>query len=420
MVKNIIPFAHGGCGLINKVVSVGSRETLLNEALKLKTYTISNADLSVFYRIADGTLSPLQGPMDEAEFYSVLDTEVIKREGKFYAWTIPMAFPIPAQEKDDFKVGQRVAVKDQSGVMVGTLEITSIYPFDKARYNKAVYGTKRIDHPGFRMINGDQKEYLLGGEILAFVSSGNFSYQKHMLSPKATRKLFTEKGLDRIVAFQTRNALHRAHEYVLVHALEKLTKEGFFTGVVLNPLLGATKSDDIPAEIRVKTYEVLINDNLLGEGDKDLEFWKTKDYSFDDQLLFIGLDMKMFYAGPKEAIMHAIYRQNQGFTNIIIGRKHADAPFDNGESLWGDFQAQDKFDNLSGELLIKPINIGFASYFEELGRVGLVEDFKNKGYHQVSISGKDLRQKLMRSEPIDERIMRKQIAEILSEFYRKE
>jgi adenylyl-sulfate kinase len=205
----------------------------------------------------------------------------------------------------------------------------------------------------------------------------------------------------------------------MVYAMEKLTREGFFTGVVLNPLVGATKSDDVPAEIRMRTYEILIKRRLIGEGDKDQDLWKDKPYDLCDQVLLAGLDTKMFYAGPKEAVMHAIYRQNYGFTDIIIGRKHADAPFDNGECAWGDFQAHEKFDNLKGELLIKPLKVGFFAYFEELSRVGLVDEYAGKGYTQVSISGKELREKLHKNQEIDSRVMRKHVARILSHFYQE-
>ena len=240
-----------------------------------------------------------------------------------------------------------------------------------------------------------------------------------MLTPSETRKLFNEKKWQRIVAFQTRNPLHRAHEYTMVYAMEKLTKEGFFTGVVLNPLVGQVKGDDIPADTRMKTYEALIDDKLIGAGDKDIEFWKTKKYDLCDELVLVGLDMRMFYAGPKEAVMHAIYRQNLGFTDIIIGRKHADARFDDGTPAWGDFDAQEKFDKLKGKLYIKPLKVGFAAYFEEIARVGLVDEFKKKGYHQISISGKELRKKLEDQDPVDERIMRPPVAQILREFYKK-
>jgi sulfate adenylyltransferase len=134
--------------------------------------------------------------------------------------------------------------------------------------------------------------------------------------------------------------------------------------------------------------------------------------------LLLGLDIKMFYAGPKEAIMHAIYRQNFGFTDIVIGRKHADAPYDDGKDIWDGLAAQRKFDELKGELLIKPVKVGFAAFYEELGRVGLVDECGPKGYKQVSISGRELREKLRAGNLPDPRIMRPETAKILIESMR--
>jgi len=415
--KNIIPSPHGGCGLINRIIPEFERESFVQKAMKSKTYTISDADLSMFYRIADGALSPLEGPMDKKEFYKVLEEEVIERNGKKYVWSIPIAFPISKNESENYEIGETVVVKTELGVIVGSLEITDIYYFDKDYYNKIVYGTERTDHPGPRIFNDDSRDYLLGGKIWALPQLNHPVYGKYMLTPEKTRILFKELKWERIIAFQTRNALHRAHEYAIVYAMEKLTKEGYFTGAVLNPLVGATKSDDVPADIRMKTYEALLKSKLLGYGDIDINLWEEKGYDLDEQLVLIGLDVKMFYAGPKEAIMHAIYRQNYGFTDIIIGRKHADAPFDDGTPVWGDFDAQAKFDKLNGELLIKPVKVGFAAYFEEIGRVGLIKEYKDKGYKIVSISGKELRQKLQNGDPVDERIMRKPVADVLMEFY---
>jgi len=417
--KDVIPPPHGGYGLINRIVPELEREFFEEKASKYKTYTISDADLSVFFRITDGALSPLEGPMNSNEFYRVLDEEIIERNGKKYAWTIPIAFPVFKKDAKEFKVGETVIVKSEDGKIIGTLTISDIYYFDKKRYNRSVYGTDRTDHPGPHIINDDPRDYLLGGKIWAFPQHKHPEYGKYMLSPSETRSLFSERKWERIVAFQTRNPLHRAHEYAIVYAVEKLTKEGFFTGAILNPLVGATKSDDVPADVRMKTYEALIKNRLLGYGDKDLTFWKAKGYDLTDQLLLIGLDMKMFYAGPKEAIMHAIYRQNYGFTDIIIGRKHADAPFDDGIPVWGDFDAQGKFDNLKGELIIKPLKVGFAAYFAEIGRVGLIEKFTPQGYKPVNISGKALRKKLADNEPVDESIMRKPVVDILKDFYLK-
>ena len=156
---------------------------------------------------------------------------------------------------------------------------------------------------------------------------------------------------------------------------EKLLREnGKRTGVVLNPLVGQLKGDDVPADVRMQTYEALVQNRELGRGDLDEQLWKRCGQRFSDQLELVGLDMRMYYGGPSEAVMHAIYRQNLGFTHFIIGRKHADAPYDDKTPIWGDFDAQEIFRKLGGELVIQTVNVGFAAYFEELGRVGLVED----------------------------------------------
>ncbi len=407
---------HGGMGLMNRTVDANT----LNEKLSQsdgKVYQISDADLSVFYRMADGALSPLEGPMNAAEFNQVLDEEVIVRNGKKYAWTIPLAFSITKSEAEVLNTGDMVAVKNEAGDLIGALDITDIYAFDKKKYNGSVYGTDREDHPGARIYNEDPRDFLLGGKIWALPQPQDPRFGKYMLTPTETRALFKDKQWERTVGFQTRNALHRAHEYALVHAVETLTKEGHFTGAVLNPLVGATKSDDVPADIRMHTYEVMLEERVFGAGDLDLDLWKEKGRDFEDNLILIGLDMKMYYAGPKEAIMHAIYRQNYGLTDIVIGRKHADAPFDDGEAIWGDFDAHDKFDQLHGELLIQPAKVGFAAFFEEINRVGLISEFKPKGYHSVFISGKAVRKKLNAAEDVDPRILRKCVGDILKVFY---
>ena len=411
--------SHGGCGLINRIVPEIEKEVMLAELSDAEIYHISDPDLSIFYRIADGGLSPMEGPMDSSEFNLVLEKEYIERNGKKYAWTIPIAFSVAERDTKNLSVGDTVAVKDSRGTIIGALEITDIYPFDKNKYNYSVYKTERADHPGARIFNDDPREYLLGGRIWAFPEQKNWNFGRYMLTPIETRALFQKKDFERIIAFQTRNALHRAHEYALLYAAEKLTREGHFIGAVLNPLVGSTKSDDVPADIRMKTYEALLKARMFGYGDEDEDLWKSKGYSFEDHLLLIGLDMKMFYAGPKEAIMHSIYRQNYGFTDIVIGRKHADAPFDDGSAIWGDFDAHDKFDALNGELLIQPVKVGFAAYFKEIERVGLISEFKAKGYHTVFISGKEVRKSLQDGKEPDERIMRKSVADILIDYYAK-
>src|SRR5207249_7509594 len=140
----------------------------------------------------------------------------------------------------------------------------------------------------------------------------------------------------------------------------------------LNPLIGETKGDDVDAPTRMRTYRALIENRVLGQGDLDEELWKKVGRNFNDNVLLLGLDIKMFYGGPKEAIMHGIYRQNFGFTDIVIGRKHADAPYHDGSPIWGDFDAQEIFSALKGDLRIKPLKVGFAAYYESVGRVDLM------------------------------------------------
>ena len=172
------------------------------------------------------------------------------------------------------------------------------------------------------------------------------------------------------------------------------------------------------AATRMRTYRALIENKALGQGDKDEALWRKVGCDITDRIILLGLDIKMFYGGPKEAIMHGIYRQNFGFTDIIIGRKHADAPYDDGKDIWDGLAAQRKFDELKGELLIKPVKVGFAAYYEELGRVGLVDEYGPKGYKQVSISGREMREKLRAGELPDPRVMRPETARILIERMR--
>jgi sulfate adenylyltransferase len=407
---------HGGLSEpIDRMVPAAEVADFRARAASLPRVPISDADLSSLHRFGDGGLSPLTGPMDAETYERVLDNEVVVHNGRPYAWTIPIAFPVEEKLTHVLKIGQTVALVNSKNEVVGTLVLQDIFAWDKPRYIQGVYGTERTDHPGAKMVTSDPRTMLLGGEVRVLPEPKHPEYGDLVLSPRETRALFKKKGWQRVVAFQTRNPLHRAHEYALVAGAERLTAEGFLTGAVLNPLVGETKGDDVDAATRMRTYRALIESKALGEGDKNEEVWKMAGRDLTDNLLLIGLDIKMFYAGPKEAVMHAIYRQNFGFTDIVIGRKHADAPYDDGKDIWDGLAAQRKFDELKGDLKIKPVKIGFAAFFEELGRVGLVDEYGPKGYKQVSISGRDLRTKLRAGEMIDPRIMRPETSRILIE-----
>ena len=404
---------HGGLSEpVNRMVA--DVETFLSKANGLTRVPVSDADLSSVYRFGDGGLGPLTGPMDAQTYHRVLDESVIEVDGKRYAWTIPISLPVSSDLAKTLSIGQKVALENTSGEIVAVLDISDIFEWDKTKYLQRVYLTDRTDHPGADMVlNGDSdKTHLLGGKIQVLPQPKNPHFGQYVLSPREVRPLLAQKGWNRVVAFQTRNALHRAHEYALVYGLETLLRQGHNAGACLNPLMGETKSDDVRAEIRMQTYEALIASRGLGEGDSDAELWQKRGESVPDRVILLGLDIKMFYAGPKEAVMHAIYRQNFGFTDIIIGRKHADAPYRDGSAIWGDFDAQEIFENLNGELQIQPVNVGFAAYYESLGRVDLMENHPDE--QPVFISGSQVRETLSNGSQVDPRIMRPSTSEILS------
>ncbi|MXZ10497.1 MAG: sulfate adenylyltransferase [Gemmatimonadetes bacterium] len=404
---------HGGLSEpVNRLIV--DVETFLSKANGLTRVPVSDADLSSVYRFGDGGLSPLTGPMDAQTYHRVLDESVIEVNGKRYAWTIPISLPVSSDLAKTLSIGQKVALENTSGETVAVLDISDIFEWDKTKYLQRVYLTDRTDHPGADMVlNGDaDKTHLIGGEIQVLPQPKNPHFGQYVLSPREVRPLLTQKGWNRVVAFQTRNALHRAHEYALVYGLETLLRQGHNAGACLNPLVGETKSDDVRAEIRMQTYEALIASRGLGEGDSDVELWQKRGESVPDRVILLGLDIKMFYAGPKEAVMHAIYRQNFGFTDIIIGRKHADAPYHDGSAIWGDFDAQEIFERLNGDLQIQPVNVGFAAYYESLGRVDLMENHPDE--QPVFISGSQVRDTLSNGEQVDPRIMRPSTSEILS------
>lgn len=401
---------HGGLSEpVNRIDAHAAADT------SLPTVEVNEVDRTSLYRIADGTLSPLTGPMGKADYDNVLAKGAIERGGKMWAWTIPVSLPVTDEEAAGCTAGTKIALSFE-GKVFGTLTVDSCFDWDKAAFIKAVYRTERTDHPGARLWTEDARTKLVGGEIslVPFVDERPFAGR--VMSPDATRKLIADQGWQQSIAFQTRNPLHRAHEYALVYGAEVILREtGKKTGVALNPLVGQLKGDDVPASTRMETYEALVQNRYLGEGDKDESLWNDKGQDLNDNLELVGLDMRMYYGGPAEAVMHAIYRQNLGFTHFIIGRKHADAPFDDKEAIWGDFDAQTVFNELGGELNIKTVNVGFAAYFEEIGRVGLMEE--NKENTSVFISGTKVREQLVSGQNPDPRIMRESTAKILVDYY---
>lgn len=415
--QDLVP-VHGGLAeLVDRIVPFNRKAAFLGEAAKLPSIRVSGADLATVHRFADGALSPLIGPMKKQAVELALTEKVVLSEGGRYAWTIPISLPLTDAEARLLVAGGSCAVRTETGEVVAIVDDLEVFDWDKPAYVLAVYGTERVDHPGGRIVDNDDRSKLLGGSIRVLPQRSHKEYGEFMLSPMGVRSFIREKKWERALAFQTRNPLHRAHEYALVYGVEQLTAAGFFTGAVLNPLMGELKGDDVPAAMRMRCYRKLHSERLLGEGDKDESIWKKAGYDISDIFELIGLDIKMFYGGPSEAVMHGIYRQNYGFSDIVIGRKHADAPFEDGSAIWGDFDAHEIFENLPGELHIKPCKVGFAAFYEKLGRVDLTE--RHKDEKPFSISGTQVRAQLQAGERPDPRIMRPETSDILIEAYKQ-
>ena len=401
---------HGGLtDLVDRIVPAEER---WNDLPKIQ---VNETDRTTLYRIADGTLSPLTGPMNEDDYHSVLARAGIERDGKLWAWGIPTILPVTDAEAEAMASGGEFALCDEDGVF-GVIDVAGTYAWTKDEFLAGVYGTDRHDHPGAGLWLADERTKLVHGQISLKDYADPRPFAGYVNTPKETRGLIEEHGWEQAIAFQTRNPLHRAHEYALVYGAEVILREtGKKTGVVLNPLVGQLKGDDVPAATRMETYVSLLENELLGEGDRDDELWGEKGQCLTTQSKLVGLDMRMYYGGPREALMHAIYRQNHGFSHFIIGRKHADAPYADGTAIWGDFDAQTIFEEVDGHLAISTVNVGFAAYFEEIGKVGLMEE--NKENTSVFISGTKVRSILNDGELPDERIMRPTTAKILVEYY---
>jgi len=414
---DLVP-VHGGLAEpVDRTVPFNEKAAFLAEADALPSIRVTDADLATVYRIADGALSPLTGPMKQAAFDRALDEKVIESNGGRYAWTIPISLPLTDAEAGGLAAGGACSVKTEDGQVVAIISDLEVFDWDKAKYLRCVYGTERVDHPGGRIVDNDDRTKLIGGELRALPQRSNKEYGELMFSPRMCRSFIRDKKWERALAFQTRNPLHRAHEYALVYGVEQLTAAGHFAGAVLNPLMGELKGDDVPAATRMLCYRRLHSERLLGEGDKEQAIWDKAGYDISDVFELIGLDIKMFYGGPSEAVMHGVYRQNYGFSDIVIGRKHADAPFEDDEAIWGDFDAHEIFDNLPGELAIQPCKVGFAAFYESLGRVDLTE--RHPDEKPFSISGTKVRSMLQQGERPDPRIMRPETSDVLIEAYRQ-
>ncbi len=375
-----LPLPHGG-KLINRFADASAVPSLTQKAKTLKPIYLSQRELSDLELIADGVFSPLTGFMGHKDYQSVITRMRLDRG---LPWTLPVTLSVTAKEAGSLEKDKDVALfAKQEREPLAILTLREIYPFNKDEEAKWVYGTNDPKHPGvaYTQTLGD---FYIGGEIQMLRRLADQPFSEYRKTPMETRALFTEKGWERIVAFQTRNPIHRAHEYIQKCALEMMD------ALMIHPIVGETKGDDVPAAVRMRCYEALLGN-----------------YYPKDRVLLSVFPAAMRYAGPREAIFHAICRKNYGATHFIVGRDHAGVG-----SFYGPFDAQKIFQDFGG-LGITPIMFDNAFYCKKCKGMVSAKICPHDPSDQIALSGTRVREMLRAGETPPPEFTRPEVAEIL-------
>ncbi len=376
---------HGG-HLINRFICGDKAAALRDRAAQMTPIALADRRLSDLEMIGNGAFSPLEGFMGRADYENCI---VNKRLANGLPWTIPVTLAVTPDETEHLQIGEEVALTDTAGNILATLELDEMYRYDKEREARLVYATTDQAHPGVRNLfrRGDIH---LGGKIKVLQERVDKSFPQYRLSPLQVRREFAAKGWRKIVGFQTRNPIHRAHEYITKAALE------IMDGLLIHPLVSYSKEDDIPADVRMKCYEVLIDN-----------------YYPKERVLLAVLPAASRYAGPREAILHAIVRKNFGCTHFIVGRDHAGVG-----AYYGTFDAQYIFDEFSpDELGITPLMFDHAFYSPTVGSMG-TDKTMPEGAAKVAMSGTRVRQMLMDGQIPPPEFTRPEVAQVLIDAMR--
>lgn len=385
MIQQIEP--HGG-KLVNRIVEGGKKEELLTRAKSLNRLVLSPREVSDVEMLSIGAFSPLEGFLAKEDYESVIENCRLKNG---LIWSIPITLSATAEEIKQIKENQDIALSDTKEVF-GILHLKQIYAYDKKKEAELVYKTADSAHPAVGYLYS-QGEFLLGGKISLLNRLTHSEFQEYWFSPEDTRRIFKEKGWKRIVGFQTRNPIHRAHEFIIKTALE------IVDGLFLNPLVGETKKGDIPADVRMACYNVLIHKY------------------FPKDRVFMGVyGAAMRYAGPREAILHSLVRKNYGCTHFIVGRDHAGV-----DNYYGAFDAQNIFDEFNPqEIGIAPLFFDNAFYCRHCAEMSTVKTCPHSEKEHFSLSGTKVRELLSAGEIPPPEFTRHEIADILIEWYRKD
>ncbi len=389
MSKKLIP-PHGG-ELKPLMLEGDALSTAMEQAKNLAEVRLTSRETSDLIMMAIGAFSPITGFMGQKDYLSVVE-KMEMSDGTL--WPIPITLSVTEDQANKLSIGDEIAlIDDESGTLMGSMTIEEKYTYDKKHEAEHVFKTEDEAHPGVEKIY-DQHDILLAGPVKAF-SEGHYpeEFGDYYARPAETRAIFAEKGWHTIAGFQTRNPIHRSHEFVTKIALD------VSDGILIHPLVGKLKAGDIPADIRMKCYEVLLD----------------KYYRRDNVVLKV-YPMEMRYGGPREAVLHAIFRQNYGCTHLIIGRDHAGVG-----SYYGPFDAQKIFEDIPEEKLqIKPLNIDWTFWCYQCEGMASMKTCPHGKEDRLLISGTKLRDMLANGEMPPKEFSRPEVVKILMDYYQSQ
>ncbi len=375
---------HGGT-LVSRIVPKDERSAFREYAASLPVFDLNAREASDLLLIAIGAMSPLEGFMCRDQYESVLDR---MRLPSGLPWSLPVTFGVPAASLRGLRAPFAAALRSE-GALVGVMLVEEIYTPDKTREARAALGTDDEKHPGVQYLRSTGDTYL-GGKVWMIERSKAGPFEAHERDPQETRALFAEKKWDRVCAFQTRNPIHRAHEYLIRCALESMD------GFLIHPAMGETKSDDVPASARMDCYLAL-----------------TQNYFPESHVSLSVFPYAMRYAGPREAILHALLRRNYGCSHFIVGRDHAGVG-----NYYGTYDAQRIFSQFDpSEIGITPIFFEHSFYCRRCGGMASEKTCPHAASDRVALSGTKVRELLSSGTPLPEEFTRREVSAILERHY---
>ena len=389
-VSKLVP-PHGSSELKPLLLQGEARNQALKLANTLPKITLSSRERGDLIMFGIGGFTPLNGFMNQSDWQGVVDNMRLQSgDNADLFWPIPITLSAPKVTADSLNQGDKVALVAQDGEIMGVLTVEETYAIDKAYECQKVFTTTDPDHPGVQQVL-NQDEVNIAGSV-EVLSEGEFPtlYPEIYKTPAETRAILDNKGWKTVAAFQTRNPMHRSHEYLAKIAIE------ICDGVLIHSLLGALKPGDIPAEVRQEAIKTLIDN-----------------YFRADTVIQAGYPLDMRYAGPREALLHAVFRQNYGCSHLIVGRDHAGVG-----DYYGAFDAQTIFDYVGkDDLITQPLKIGWTFWCNACNAMASDKTCPHEASEHVKVSGTKLRKALSEDEDVPDNFSRPEVLQILRDYY---